>query len=155
MTESEKIVLFQPDAEDWDSLAAVAKIDDKAFALDSITIFNLSQFARCKSLYCLKVGETIVGEAVVFKNIYDDGALVFGFAVDSNHFNKGYGYILLQKLLVACRNAGIAYLQLTMNPDNPAVKKLYIDKCGFKKVKELENHPQLSEPRWLLQLDLI
>lgn len=150
-----KAVLIQPDPQDWAILEQASKIDHQAFLTDGISVFNLSQFTRSGSLYCLVIeGCIVVGEAVILKNIYDNGALVFGFAVDSACQSKGYGAIMLELLKEECLNKGIEYLELTMNPENTAAKKLYTEKFGFVKKTELSVHPEKGEPRWLMRLDL-
>lgn len=150
----QKITLIQPDPQDWEKLEKVAEIDRQAFAEDGISVFNLSQFTRSGAVFCLLDNNAVVAEAVVLRNIHDSGAVIFGFAVDQNCQNKGYGSLLMQKLLGEVAAAGITYLELTMNPENPSAKKLYMEKAGFYKKAELAVHPHKGEPRWLMRLDL-
>ncbi|PKL49107.1 MAG: hypothetical protein CVV42_07165 [Candidatus Riflebacteria bacterium HGW-Riflebacteria-2] len=145
---------ISPDSQDWPILQQIANIDAQAFGTDGISIFNLSQFTRSGSVFCLLDGDSVVAETVLLRNIHDNGAVVFGFAVDSSCHGRGLGTIMMQHLVQAAVAAGIAYLELTVNPDNLAAKKLYMEKAGFYKKVELSNHPQKGEPRWLLRLDL-
>jgi len=150
-----KHILIQPDPQNWAILEQASKIDHQAFGVDGISVFNLSQFTRSGSLYCLVIDNSVVvGEAVILKNIYDNGVLLFGFAVDNAFKGKGYGSIMLDLLIEECASKGVEYLELTMNPDNTAAKKLYTEKFGFAKKTELSIHPEKGEPRWLMRLDL-
>ena len=149
-----KIEFVQPNPQDWATLKQITAIDRQAFAEDGISVFNLAQFTRSEAVFCLQVDNIVVAEAVVLRNFHNAGAVVFGFAVDQKYQGKGYGSILMQRLLQASRSSGIKYLELTMNPDNIAARALYVDKFGFVKIEELMPHPQKSEPRWLLQLEL-
>ncbi|MDD3148115.1 MAG: GNAT family N-acetyltransferase [Candidatus Riflebacteria bacterium] len=147
-----KVQLIQPDPQDWQILEQVAEIDRQAFGEDGISVFNLSQFARSEAVFCLALGPVVVAEAVILRRFHDQAAVVFGFAVATCHQGQGYGSLLLKLIVEAAQKAGITSLELTMNPDNAAARKLYIDKGGFKKVAELALHPHKGEPRWLLRL---
>lgn len=154
MTMKSAIQFIQPDPQDWARLEKIAEIDRQAFGEDGISVFNLSQFTRSGAVFCLVDNYQVVAEAVVLKNFHDSGAVIFGFAVDNSCQSKGYGALLMKNLHTAAARAGISYFELTMNPDNPAAKKLYMDKAGFKKKAELALHPHKGEPRWLMHLDL-
>ncbi len=147
--------LLKPDPQDWAILKQIAQIDAQAFGTDGISVFNLSQFTRSGAVFCLLDGDCVVAEAVLLRNIHDDGAVVFGFAVDNSQHGKGLGAILIKYLVKSAVDAGLTYLELTVNPDNRAAIKLYIEKAGFYKKAELSDHPQKGEPRWLLRLDLL
>ena len=151
---SHKITFIQPDPQDWQILEQIAEIDRQAFGEDGISVFNLSQFTRSNTVFCLAISRVVVAEAVVLRNLHDSGAVIFGFAVNNNSQGKGYGKILMDHLLQKARDLGISYLELTMNPDNQAAKKLYMEKAGFIKKAELSLHPHKGEPRWLMRLDL-
>ncbi len=146
--------LTQPDPQDWQTLEQIAEIDRQAFGEDGISVFNLSQFARCGAVYCLALGPFVFAEAVVLRKFQDSGAVVFGFAVERAHQQKGYGTALIAELVKVAAESGISYLELTMNPDNLAARRLYIERAGFKKVSELALHPHKREPRWLVRFDL-
>lgn len=135
-------------------LKQIADIDAQAFGSDGISVFNLAQFVRSGAVFCLVDGNTVVGEAVLLRNIHDAGAVIFGFAVDGSQQGKGIGTLLIEHLIRVASDAGIAYLELTVNPDNLSAKRLYLEKAGFYKKAELSDHPQKGEPRWLLRLDL-
>lgn len=145
---------MQPDPQDWHILRQVADIDAQAFGTDGISVFNLSQFTRSGAVFCLLDADRVLAEAVLLRNIHDDGAVVFGFAVDNACQGKGIGAILIRHLIDMAARSGIAYLELTVNPDNLAAKRLYMEKAGFYKKAELSDHPQKGEPRWLMHLDL-
>ena len=146
---------IQPDPQEWEILRQIADIDTQAFATDGISVFNLSQFTRSGAVFCLiDEGDKVVAEAVLLRNIHDTGAVVFGFAVDEACHGRGLGTILMQHLVGLAVRSGLTYLELTVNPDNLAAKKLYMEKTGFYKKAELSDHPQKMEPRWLLRLDL-
>lgn len=144
--------IFKPDPQNWGILSQIADIDKQAFGLDGTSMFNNAQFARCGSLICMEKDNKIVAEAVVLKNTFDAGALLFGFAVATKEYNKGYGFLFLQEILKQCFSEGVKYFHLTMNPDNLAARKLYIEKAGFELAEILEPHPQKQETRWLLKL---
>lgn len=145
---------FRPDPQDWPILRQIAAIDAQAFGTDGISVFNLSQFTRSGAVFCLLDGDCVVAETVLLRNLHDNGAVVFGFAVDSSRHGRGLGAIMIGHLIKAATDADMAYLELTVNPDNIAAKKLYLEKAGFFKKAELSDHPQKGEPRWLLRLDL-
>lgn len=145
---------FSPDPQDWHILRQIADIDAQAFGSDGISVFNLSQFTRSGAVFCLLDGDSVLAETVLLRNLHDNGAVVFGFAVDTSRHGQGLGAIMIQHLVKTARAAGLAYLELTVNPDNIAAKKLYLEKAGFYKKAELSDHPQKGEPRWLLRLDL-
>ncbi len=149
------IEFFQPDPQDWDKLRQIAEIDRQAFAEDGISVFNLAQFTRSGAVFGLLANTRVVAEAVLLRNIHDSGAVVFGFAVDEKCHGQGYGGIMMQRLIQIVRQSGISYLELTMNPDNLAARKLYMEKAGFEKKQELMPHPQKNEPRWLMRLNLL
>ncbi len=149
-----KYCFVQPDPQDWGTLKQIADIDAQAFASDGISVFNLAQFVRSGAVYCLTDGSNVVAEAVLLRNIHDAGAIVFGFAVANSQQGKGIGTLLIEHLIGVATDAGIAYLELTFNPDNLSAKRLYMEKAGFYKKTELSDHPQKGEPRWLLRLDL-
>lgn len=148
------IEFHNPGPNDWEILNQVAAIDQAAFGLDGVSVFNLAQFARCRSIYCMKVDGKVVAETVVFKTNFDDGALIFGFAVLGESQGKGYGTALLEHVIKKCEELGIAYLELTANPENNAAMKLYVKNGGFRHFETLPPHPQHGQPRWLLRLDL-
>lgn len=143
-----------PDPQDWPILHQIADIDAQAFGSDGISVFNLSQFTRSGAVFCLLAGDCVVAETVLLRNVHDDGAVVFGFAVDNARHGQGLGSIMIQHLIKTATASGIAYLELTVNPENLAAKRLYIEKAGFYKKAELSDHPQKGEPRWLLRLDI-
>ncbi|MBU1109257.1 MAG: GNAT family N-acetyltransferase [Candidatus Riflebacteria bacterium] len=144
-----------PDAQDWGILRQIADIDAQAFGTDGISVFNLSQFTRSGSVFCLIDDKNkVVAETVLLRNIHDDGAVVFGFAVDETRHGQGLGAILMRYLVRLAIDSGLAWLELTVNPNNLAAMKLYMEKSGFYKMAELSDHPQKMEPRWLLRLDL-
>ena len=145
---------MQPDPQDWHILRQVAEIDAQAFGTDGISVFNLSQFTRSGAVFCLLDADRVLGETVLLRNIHDRGAVVFGFAVDNACQGRGIGAIMIKHLIEVAARSDIAYLELTVNPDNLAAKKLYIEKGGFYKKSELSDHPQKGEPRWLMRLDL-
>ncbi len=152
---SAKIEFISPHPQDWEHLAAIAEIDRQAFTEDGISIFNLSQFTRSGSVFCLLKDGVVVGESVLLKNLFDNGAVIFGFAVSSACQGCGIGKIMMQKLIETAQALGIEYLELTMNPENQAAKKLYMNVGRFTKKQELMPHPKKNEPRWLMHLDLI
>lgn len=135
-------------------LEQIAEIDRQAFGEDGISVFNLSQFARCGAVYCLALGPFVVAEAVLLRKFQDSGAVVFGFAVEKSHQQRGYGTALIGELARTAAESGISYLELTMNPENSAAQHLYIKRAGFRKVSELALHPHKREPRWLVRFDL-
>jgi len=145
---------IQPDPQDWEKLRQIEEIDRQAFAEDGISIFNLAQFTRSGAVFCLIDNGRVVAETVLLRNIHDAGAVVFGFAVHESHHGRGYGSIMMTKLIEKAREYRIAYLELTMNPDNSAARSLYMNKTGFVKTQELKPHPEKNEPRWLMHLDL-
>mgnify|MGYP001159224913 FL=1 len=149
-----QITFLQPDPQDWQILEQIAEIDRQAFGEDGISVFNLSQFTRSGTVFCLTIGPVVVAEAVVLRNLHDSGAVIFGFAVSKNFQGKGFGNSLMEQLLQKARSLSISYFELTMNPENHAAKKLYIDKAGFVKKAELSLHPHKGEPRWLMHLDI-
>lgn len=149
-----KICFIQPDPQDWGILKQIADIDAQAFGSDGISVFNLAQFTRSGAVSCIVDGDTVVAEAVLLRNVHDAGAIVFGFAVAVSQHGKGMGTLLIEHLITLAVDAGITYLELTFNPDNPSAKRLYMEKAGFYKKAELSAHPQKGEPRWLLRLDL-
>lgn len=146
-----RVQLIQPDPQDWQILEQIAEIDRQAFGEDGISVFNLSQFARSEAVFCLVQGCIVLAEAVILRRFHDQGAVIFGFAVSGSHQRQGYGTMLLQFVTKAAEEKGIAFLELTMNPDNLAARKLYIDKGRFQKVAELALHPHKGEPRWLVR----
>lgn len=154
MSQQNVIDFIQPDAQDWEKLKRISEIDMEGFGEDGISAFNLSQFARGGSVFCLRLDGLIIAEAVVLRNFHDDGAEIFGFAVAKEYFNQGYGTKLIQHLKEAGKKKGIKYFELTMNPDRPVLHHLYIEKAGFYKKAVLTSHPSKGEPRWLLRYDL-
>ncbi len=148
------IEFIQPDAQDWIKLKRISEIDMQGFGEDGISTFNLSQFARNGSVFCLAIDGLIIAEAIVLRKFQDNGAEIFGFAVAKEYFNQGYGTKLLQHLKKVAQKAGISYLELTMNPDRPVLQRLYIQKAGFYKIAELDSHPNKHEPRWLIRYDI-
>ncbi len=154
MSEEKIIEFIQPDAQDWEKLERVSEIDMQGFGEDGISTFNLSQFARGGSVFCLTLNGLIIAEAVVLRNFRDDGAEIFGFAVAKEYFNQGYGTKLLIHLKEVAKETGIKYFELTMNPDRPVLHRLYIQKANFYKKAELTPHPHKHEPRWLLRYDI-
>lgn len=149
-----KVTCIQPDPQDWQLLEQIAMIDQQAFGEDGISVFNLSQFTRSGSVFCLALERMVLAEAVLLRNLHDTGAVVFAFAVDNKHQGRGYGSLLMQNLVEKAEAAGISYFELTMNPENQAARKFYSDKAGFRKKSELSLHPHKGEPRWLMRLDL-
>ncbi len=146
--------LIQPDPVDWNMLGQASDIDCEAFKEDGTSIFNMALFARCHAVYCLiDESEKAIGEAVVFKNTNDSGAVMYGFAVEKSHRGQGYGTIMMKQVLEHCKQAGITFVELTMNPENNAAKQVYMVKNAFKKIADLPPHPVKKEPRWLLRLD--
>lgn len=154
MSQQNIIEYLQPDPQDWEKLERVSEIDMQGFGEDGISVFNLSQFARGGSVFCLSLNGLIIAEAVVLRNFSDDGADIFGFAVAREYFNQGYGTKLLLHIKEVAKKQGLKYLELTMNPDRPVLHRLYIGKAGFYKKAELTPHPHKHEPRWLARCDL-
>ncbi|GAB4268867.1 MAG: hypothetical protein Kow0029_04500 [Candidatus Rifleibacteriota bacterium] len=144
----------RPEATDYKALDRISEIDCQAFVEDGISVFNLAQFARSGSVFALEIDGEILAEAVMLRNFDDNGANVFGFAVDNAHTSKGLGAKLMQHLLDFARNVGISYLELTMNPDDERAKSFYMKKFGFIKKTDLELHPKKPQKRWLMRLDL-
>lgn len=152
---NENLKLIKPDPQDWAILEQAASIDKLAFQEDGISVFNLSQFTRCGSLFCLiDEARQVVGEAVVFKNLENQGAVVFALSVKPDLRGKGYGTKLLGLVIEECREAGLEYLELTMNPEDVAARTVYMDRHDFYKAATLAIHPEKNEPRWLVRLDL-
>lgn len=154
MSENKVIEFLQPDAQDWEKLERVSEIDMQGFGEDGISTFNLSQFARGGSVFCLSLNGLIIAEAVVLRNFRDNGAEIFGFAVAKEYFHQGYGTMLLQHLKEVAKASGIGYFELTMNPDREVLHRLYIGRGKFYKKAELAPHPHKHEPRWLARCDL-
>lgn len=154
MSEEKIIDFIQPEAQDWESLERVSEIDMQGFGEDGISTFNLSQFARGGSVFCLRLNGLIIAEAVVIRNFLDDGAEIFGFAVAKEYFNQGYGTMLLKHLKEVAKKIGIKYFELTMNPDRIVLHKLYLGHGKFYKKAELTPHPHKHEPRWLARCDI-
>lgn len=148
------IEFYRPGPNDWETLIQVAAIDQAAFDVDGVSVFNLSQFARCDAIDCLKVNGKVLAEAVVLKNNFDDGALIFAFAVLEEFQGKGYGTLLLEHIKKRYREQAVTYFELTANPENAAAMKLYITKGGFSHHETLPPHPKRNEPRWLLRFEL-
>ena len=147
--------IIKPNPNDWNILNQAAAIDTEAFKDDGTSVFNMALFARSHSVYCLVDDDCkVIGEAVVFRNTDDNGSVIYGFAVEKSHREQGYGSIMMKLVIEHCRNAGISFIELTMNPENPVAKRVYMDKNGFKKVEDLPSHPSKHEPRWLMRLDL-
>ena len=154
MLQQDVIEYVQPDAQDWDTLERVSEIDMQGIGEDGISVFNLSQFARGGSVFCLTLNGLVIAEAVVLRNFKGDGAEIFGFAVAKEFFNQGYGTRLLLHVKKIAKQQGIKYLELTMNPDRMVLHRLYIGRGGFYKVADLAPHPHKHEPRWLARCDL-
>lgn len=146
--------LLRPNATDYDVLEKISAIDCQAFGVDGISVFNLAQFARSGSVFALEFDEEIVAEAVVLKNFEDSGANIFGFAVNEQITSKGYGTILMNRLLEFAREAKISYFELTMNPHDMRAKNFYMEKFRFIRKADLAMHPKKPQPRWLMRLDL-
>lgn len=145
---------MQPDPQDWQILEQVAEIDRQAFGEDGISVFNLSQFTRSGTVFCLIRDSIVLAEAVVLRNLHDSGAVIFGFAVEQKHQGHGYGAMLMNHLFETAPKLGISFFELTMNPENEAARKLYMEKTGFRKKAELALHPHKNEPRWLMRFDI-
>lgn len=148
------VKLVRPQATDYAVLEKVSKIDCQAFGLDGISVFNLAQFARSGSIFALELDGEIVAEAVMLKNLDDDGANIFGFAVDESITSRGNGTMLMNLLLEYAKGNGIAYLELTMNPEDTRASNFYMKKFAFLKVADLALHPEKPQKRWLMRLDL-
>jgi ribosomal protein S18 acetylase RimI-like enzyme len=149
------ITLIRPKATDFDILQQVAEIDQQAFAVDGISVFNLCQFARSGSIFALAdQNSKVIAEAIMLKNIDDSGANIFGFAVNQNLVSGGYGTILMQNLIDFARKHKISYFELTVNPQDKRASNFYLKKFSFKKIKTLPLHPQKQQKRWLLRLNL-
>lgn len=146
--------LVRPDPIDYEALERISEIDFQAFSVDGISVFNLAQFARSGSVFALEVSGKIMAEAVMLRNIDDDGAVIFGFAVDSANTSKGIGAVLMNMLIEFARKAGIRYFELTMNPDDGRAKNFYCQKFNFEKKADLAMHPKKPQKRWLMHLDL-
>lgn len=128
-------------------------IDQQAFGVDGISVFNLCQFARSGSIFALtKDKDRVMAEAVVLKNIDDLGANIFGFAVKQDLLSGGYGTVLMEKLINFALKQKISYFELTVNPEDVRARNFYMQKFKFTKIKELPLHPQKSQKRWLLRL---
>lgn len=144
--------LIHPDPIDWNMLTQASDIDCEAFKEDGTSVFNMALFARCHAVYCLvDANNKAIGEAVVFRNTNDDGAVIYGFAVEKAHRGQGYGSLMMKQVLESCKKAGIKFIELTMNPENIAAKRVYMDKNGFDKITDLPPHPVKKEPRWLMR----
>lgn len=146
--------LVRPNPLDYEVLEKISEIDWKAFPEDGISVFNFAQFARSGSLFALEDEGVIVAEAVMLKNIDDDGAVIFGFAVDSHKTSKGFGAVLMTSLIDFARKSGIRYFELTMNPDDERAKSFYCQKFAFFKKTDMALHPKKPQKRWLMRLDI-
>lgn len=148
-----KLLTLSPN--DIEALREIETIEKQAFGDDGISIFNISLLAYSGSIFGLaNSAGIIVAEAVILRNMNNDSALVFAFAVKTNFQKKGIGTILIKLLIDLGKKTNISFFELTMNPDNIAAKKLYMGIAGFIKKTEITNHPQKKEPRWLMHLDL-
>lgn len=146
--------LIRPGATDYDLLEQISFIDCQAFGVDGISVFNLAQFARSGSIFALEHEGKIVAEAVVLKNLDDNGANIFGFAVNEVITSRGHGTILMKYLIEFAESVGIDYFELTMNPEDERAKNFYMKRFSFVKKADLALHPQKPQKRWLMRLDL-
>jgi ribosomal protein S18 acetylase RimI-like enzyme len=148
------VALIRPSATEYDILEQVSAIDCQAFGIDGISVFNLAQFARSGSVFALQVDGKIVAEAVLLRNVDDNGANIFGFAVEEEITSKGYGSMLMELLLDFARKNAIHYIELTMNPEDKRASSFYTKKFKFVKIADLVLHPKKLQKRWLMRLDL-
>ncbi len=146
--------LIRPSATDYAALEKISAIDCQAFGVDGISVFNLAQFARSGSIFALQADAEIVAEAVVLRNIDDDGANIFGFAVDETITSKGLGTVLMNCLIEFAQKRGWKYFELTMNPEDLRATRFYTEKFSFQKKADLAMHPAKPQKRWLMRLEL-
>ncbi len=146
--------LIRPSATDYKILEEISRIDCQAFGVDGISVFNLAQFARSGSIFALQAGDEIVAEAVVLQNIDDNGANIFGFAVDETITSRGFGTALMKNLIEFALKHGWKYFELTMNPEDTRAKSFYTEKFSFQKKADLAMHPAKPQKRWLMRLEL-
>lgn len=146
--------LIRPGATDYEILEKISTIDCQAFGVDGISVFNLAQFARSGSIFALEVDGEIVAESVILKNIDDEGANIFGFAVNEAITSRGNGTVLMNHLLDFARKQGWKYFELTMNPEDERAANFYTKKFAFEKKADLALHPKKPQKRWLMRLDL-
>lgn len=99
-----------------------------------------------QTVFWLYDGDLPVGFGKIRHELTPDSRLVggnIGYAVDPLHRNKGYGTVLLRKLLDQAEKMGIKEKLLTVEKYNPASKAV-IKKNGGKLVRE-------SSERWYFE----
>ncbi|NLM18051.1 MAG: GNAT family N-acetyltransferase [Candidatus Riflebacteria bacterium] len=144
--------LIMPAPQDWAKLEQVEEIEQAAFGVDGLSVFNISLFARGDSLYCVSIDGRIVAEAIVLYALPSEklDAVLFSLAVHPDFSRRGCATFLLNKVVEILKDKGFASLSLTMNPENVALKELYIRKFGFEKKADLGSHPVKKETRHLV-----
>ncbi len=144
----------QINGENWDLLQEISKIDNEAFGVDGITVFNLFQFAKAGGVFAFISNNEIVAEVILLRSFKDDKAVFLGFAVKKSFRCKGYGKKLLKHCLDFLQKEKIRCVELTVNPDDRVAMKMYSDRFGFRKICDLSDHPEKKQKRILLQKNL-
>jgi ribosomal protein S18 acetylase RimI-like enzyme len=155
-----ELVTIDPTA--WESLLQVAELDREAFGEDGLTAGNLVLLARTGRILALAGPDgRLVAESLVLSRMPGLAtppdaatAFLFSLAVAGHCRRQGLAARLLQAVLDQARADGFSHLELTVDPDNTAAQRLYLDRFGFRLDRRLPDLLGPGRHRLLLSLEL-
>ncbi|NPV90549.1 MAG: GNAT family N-acetyltransferase [Firmicutes bacterium] len=110
----------------------IVQLENEAFGADGLTEWVLVPLVRHGRVYCLTIGNRLVGAAQYLRD-WDNPELAYlvGIAVAKSHQGQGWGTELMKESMRSMSRDGIRELELTVAPDNRGAVEVYKRKLGF------------------------
>ena len=137
--------------DDWESISALARLEKEAFTNEAISPQQLALLARSGKLFLLADQSEFVGEAIVLPTMKPNSYLLISLAITTSRQGRGFGKVLLKKVLDRMTAIGAESLELTVDPENTAAFTLYTKFFGFTKVAFIQECFGPGHDRWLLR----
>lgn len=133
-------------------LLELESFENKVFGDGGLNRWALPVIAKYGYLFILLIDEKISGSVTLICN--KKTAFLVGLWISKSLRNQGLGEKLLKKVIDEIKNSGIKNVELTVQEDNKAARKLY-QKVGFKLMHRIENFYGPSQTRLLLRCNLL
>lgn len=148
-----ELVLIEKDQNKY--IEEIIELEKDVFGENgAVDYWNLKPLIKYGRVYALLNMGQIVACTELTKDWGGKKVYIYGFAVKKNEYNKGYGSILLEKVLQVLKEEGIDEVELTVDEKNIAAVKLY-KKYGFIETEKLKNEYGKGIDRILLKKNKI
>ena len=135
------------------TIAGIAALEAAAFGRGGLNEWHLPVIARHGRLYALEASGAVVGAASIIRDWRSDKAYLIDLVIDEKARGRGWGRLLMARVIEDLKGERVRQLELTVAPENTAVVELYTN-LGFVETGRYPNEYGRGEDRLAMTLNV-